>query len=343
MSDSAKAIGIKAVGIKDVAREAGVSVATVSRVLSNGPVSDALRARVEDAVRATGYRPNLSARRLRSQHSQTIGLIVSDIRNPFFTAVSRAVEDAAFQAGMRVILCNTDENPEREAMYLRLMQEERVTGLIFAPTRATLAQLDRTDLDFPVVLIDRSAPAGRFDSVVLDNPQAAALLVDHLHGQGYRRIAGLFGNTSTTAVERHAGYQAALAAHGLHAEARFVPPTAEAAEVEIARWLAEARRSGAMPDAVMVSNSLLLMGVVKATRTLGLTIPGDLAVAGFDNEPWTELVGPGLTVIEQPVHEIGRAAMTLLFERLDDPERATRKVVLSGTCVARGSTGGVSG
>ncbi len=292
MSDSAKATGIKAVGIKDVAREAGVSVATVSRVLSNGPVSDALRARVEDAVLATGYRPNLSARRLRSQHSQTIGLIVSDIRNPFFTAVSRAVEDAAFQAGMRVILCNTDENPEREAMYLRLMQEERVTGLIFAPTRATLAQLDRTDLDFPVVLIDRSAPAGRFDSVVLDNPQAAALLVDHLHGQGYRRIAGLFGNTSTTAVERHAGYQAALAAHGLHAEARFVPPTAEAAEAEIARWLAAAQRSGAMPDAVMVSNSLLLMGVVKATRTLGLTIPGDLAVTGFDNEPWTSWSAP---------------------------------------------------
>ncbi len=327
------------VSIKDVAQKAGVSVATVSRVLGSGPVSDALRARVEEAVAATGYRPNLSARRLRSQHSHTIGLIVSDIRNPFFTAVSRAVEDAAFQAGMRVILCNTDENPDREAMYLRLMQEERVTGLIFAPTRATLARLDRAGLDFPVVLIDRSGPSGLYDSVVLDNQQAAAALVGHLHAQGYRRIAGLFGNTSTTAVERHGGYHAAMVAHGLTPDARFVPPYAEAAEEEVAGWLADLRNPGAVrPEAVMVSNSLLLMGVVKAVRKHGLSIPGDLALAGFDNEAWTELVGPGLTVIEQPVHEIGAAAMNLLFERLEAPDRPTRKVVLSGTCVVRGST-----
>jgi len=324
------------VGIKDVALAAGVSVATVSRVIGNGPVSEALRRRVEDAIRATGYRPNLSARRLRSQHSQTIGLIVSDIRNPFFTAVSRAVEDAAYRAGMRVILCNSDENPERERLYLRLMQEERITGLIFAPTRATLDGLDGIGLDFPVVLIDRGAPSGGHDSVVLDNARAAATLVEHLHAQGYRRIAGLFGNTSTTGVERHDGYRAAMAARGLEPAARFIPPHAEAAEVEVARWLTGPDR----PDAVVVSNSLLLMGVVRAVRGLGLSIPRDLALAGFDNEPWTELVGPGLTVIEQPVHDIGRTAMELLFERLDTPDRPARKVVLSGRCVVRGSTAG---
>lgn len=130
------------VGIRDVARVAGVSTATVSRALGRGPVSAALREQVEAAVRATGYRPNLSARRLRSKAAQTIGLIVADIRNPFFTAVSRAVEDAAYAAGMRVILCNTDEDPAREAMYLRLMEEERVTGVIFAPTRTTAEEAD---------------------------------------------------------------------------------------------------------------------------------------------------------------------------------------------------------
>ncbi|MBP2299380.1 LacI family DNA-binding transcriptional regulator [Azospirillum picis] len=321
--------------IKDVARAAGVSVATVSRVLGNGPVSEALRKRVEDAVRATGYRPNLSARRLRSQHSQTVGLVVSDIRNPFFTAVSRAVEDAAYHAGMRVILCNSDENPEREELYLRLMQEERITGLIFAPTRATLDRLDRLDLEFPVVLIDRNAPAGRHDAVVLDNPQAAAMLVDHLHARGYRRIAGLFGNTSTTGAERHEGYRAAMAAKGLVPAARFIAPYADAAEEAVERWMADADR----PEAFVVSNSLFLMGVVKAARRMGLSIPGRLAVAGFDNEPWTELVGPGLTVIEQPVQEIGRSAMALLFERLEQPDRPTRRLVLAGTCVVRGSTG----
>ncbi len=324
----------KTASIKDVALAAGVSVATVSRVLSNGPVSEALRKRVEDAVRATGYRPNLSARRLRSQHSQTIGLVVSDIRNPFFTAVSRAVEDAAYRAGMRVILCNSDENPEREELYLRLMQEERITGLIFAPTRATLDRLDTLDLDFPVVLIDRNAPTARHDAVVLDNPRAAAMLVEHLHAQGYRRIAGLFGNTSTTGQERYEGYRSAMSARGMAPAARFLAPYADAAEAAVVDWMAERDR----PEAFIVSNSLFLMGVVKAARRLKLSIPDGLAVAGFDNEPWTELVGPGLTVIEQPVQDIGQSAMALLFERLEAPDRPRRRLVLGGTCIVRGST-----
>lgn len=331
-------VSIKAVSIKDVALKAGVSVATVSRVLGDGPVSEALRRRVEEAVRATGYRPNLSARRLRSQHSQTIGLVVSDIRNPFFTAVSRAVEDAAYRAGMRVILCNTDEDPGRESMYLRLMQEERVTGLIFAPTLATLGLLERMELDFPVVVIDRSAPTSRYDAVVLDNQQAAAALVDHLLEAGYRRIGGLFGNTSTTGMERHEGYRAAMAARGLTPDARFVAPRAEAAEAEVRRWLAGPGQSGTAPDAILVSNSLLMMGVVKGLGAAERSIPADVAVAGFDNEPWTELVGPGLTVIEQPVNAIGETAMELLFERLKTPDRPIRKIVLTGTCVVRGST-----
>ena len=150
-------------------------------------------------MQATGYRPNLSARRLRSQHTQTIGLVVSDIRNPRFLPPSAGLwKTPPITTGMRVILCNTDENPDREELYLRLMQEERVTGLIFAPTRTTCEALDRFDLDFPVVLIDRAGPPGLHDAVVLDNAGASALLIDHLAAQGYRKIHGLFGNTSTT-------------------------------------------------------------------------------------------------------------------------------------------------
>ncbi|WP_132249822.1 LacI family DNA-binding transcriptional regulator [Methylobacterium segetis] len=322
------------VGIRDVARAAGVSTATVSRALGRGPVSDALREQVEAAVRATGYRPNLSARRLRSQATQTIGLIVADIRNPFFTAVSRAVEDAAYQAGMRVILCNTDEDAEREALYLRLMQEERVTGVIFAPTRATAQAMRAGSLDFPVVLIDRSGPPGAHDSVVLDNAAASAALVDHLVAQGYARIGGVFGSTSSTAQERRAGYEAAMGRHGLEPAARACAPNALAAEAEAGRWLAEDGR----PEALILSNGLMLMGAVRAARTLALPIPGALALAGFDNEPWTELLDPGLTVIEQPVAEIGAQAMSLLFDRLKSPDQPVRKVVLSGRTVLRGST-----
>lgn len=322
------------IGIKDVARVAGVSAATVSRVLSNGAVSADLKEKVEAAVKATGYRPNLSARRLRSQHSRTIGLIVSDIRNPFFTTLSRAVEDAAYRADMRVVLCNTDENPAREAMYLRLMQEERITGLVYAPTRITAEKLGEMEFDFPVVLVDRAGPAGTHDAVVIDNVEAAGMLVDHLVGQGHRRIVGLFGNTSSTAIQRHDGYAAAMARHGLAADVRFVAPVAEAAEAELGRRLAE----GGRPDAIVVSNGLMLLGLYRGLKRAGLETPRDLAIAGFDNETWMELVGPGLTVVEQPVADIGRTAMDLLFERLRVPDMASRKVVLSGRLVVRGSS-----
>lgn len=322
------------VGIRDVARAAGVSTATVSRALGRGPVSEALRQQVEAAVRATGYRPNLSARRLRSQSTQTIGLIVADIRNPFFTAVSRAVEDAAYAAGMRVILCNTDEDPAREALYLRLMEEERVTGLIFAPTRITAEAMKGGDLEVPAVLIDRAGPPGVHDSVVLDNVAAAAALVDHLWAEGYRRIGGLFGATSSTAQERRLGYEEALRRHGAEPLARMAAPNAAASEAALSDWLGESDR----PDALLVSNGLMLMGALRAARGLGLAVPGALGLAGFDNDAWTDLVDPGLTVVEQPVAEIGAQAMRLLFDRLEAPDQPVRKVTLSGRLVARGSS-----
>lgn len=321
--------------IKDVARVAGVSVATVSRALSGSTVvSPELTARIQAAIHETGYRPNLSARRLRSRDSGTIGLIVADIRNPFFTAVSRAVEDEAYRAGLRVILCNTDENPEKETMYLNLMEEERVTGVIFAPTRQTADQLALQAWSFPLVLIDRVSARGGHDAVALDNAAASSMLVEHLHAQGYRRIAGVFGNASSSGAERHDGYVAAMFRLGLEPRSMFVPPQAQAAEQATLQWLAEAAR----PDALIASNGLLLMGLVRAVRQAGLALARDVAVAGFDNESWTEIVEPGLTVIEQPVDAIGRNAMMLLAARLKDPALPARKLLLSGRCIARGST-----
>lgn len=322
------------ISINDVARVAGVSKSTVSRVLGGGPVSEGVRGRVEAAIRQTGYHPNLQARRLRARHTGIIGLIVADIRNPFFTALIRAVEEVAYREGLRVTLCNTDEDPEREALYLQLMHEERISGLIFAPTRTTVGRLERLALDYPTVLVDRAAPGGSIDSVVLDNPAAMAGLVEHLVERGYRRIGGLFGSTSTTAAERRDGYLAAMRVHGLEPDYREVEPTAEAAISTVGQWLADPSR----PEALVASNSLLLMGALKAARSAGLAIPETLALAGFDNERWTELVEPGVTVIEQPVEEMGRAAMSLLLERLHTPELPVRRLVMTGRCVVRGST-----
>lgn len=323
--------------IKDVAAMAEVSPATVSRTLAGGRVSAALRAKVEAAVEATGYRPNLSARRLRSQDSQTLGLIVADISNPFFTGLARAVEDCAYKAGLRVILCNTDENPDKEAIYLQLMEEERVSGLIFAPTREMVGKLKNHQFNFPIVLVDRADNMNAHDAVVLDNYTAAVTLVEHLYDQGYRQIAGLFGNASTTGIERRAGYEDAMRRLKLTPHARFLRPSTDEAEKEVSGWF-NAPSNIKRPDAVIASNGLFLMGVIRALRAAHKITPQDLAIAGFDNERWTELAGPGLTVIEQPVAEMGQTAMQLLLGRLNDPHAAQRKIILGGRCIIRGST-----
>ncbi|MFT4014233.1 MAG: LacI family DNA-binding transcriptional regulator [Paracoccus sp. (in: a-proteobacteria)] len=320
------------VGIKDVARAAGVAPSTVSRALGKGPVSAEVRRKVEAAVAAIGYRPNLAARQLRSQQSMTVGLVVADIRNPFFTQLSRAVEDEAYRAGMRVFLCNTDEDPAREAMYLELMAEERVAGLILAPTR-TLNPAALADFRVPVVLVDRNLPGGGRDAVVLDNRGATTQLVDHLVATGRQRIAGLFGATSATGIERQEAFQARMRDHGLDPLALNALPSPEAGRAAIAALIARHH-----PQALILSNGLFVGAALHVARMQGLSVPRDLALAGFDDEPWTALVDPGITVIRQPVDAFGREAMLMLQSRISRVEQPFRTVMLSGELVPRGST-----
>jgi LacI family transcriptional regulator, fructose operon transcriptional repressor len=331
--------------IKEVAAAAGVSTATVSRVLAEHPhVRAELRARVMEAIAQLNYRPNLVARSLRSQHSSAIGLIVSDIRNPFFTSVSRAVEDTAYAEGVSLILCNTDEDPAKcntdedpakEAMYLSLMRDQNVGGIIFSPTRQTLASLGALQADFPIVLLDRAPRDGEVDAVLLDNLAAGYILTTHLVANGYRRIGALFGEASTTGRDRRRGHQDALEERGLNADlATYVAPRMEAGYAATLELLSADPR----PDAILTSNSLLTAGALKAIRERELAIPHDVALAGFDDTDWAEFVEPGITVLAQPTDEIGRAATELLLRRIADPSRPTRKVILNGQLIVRGSS-----
>lgn len=324
--------------IRDVARQAGVSTATVSRVLANHPhVRPDVRARVLAAVAALDYQPNQAARTLRSQQSSTIALIVSDIRNPFFTAISRAVEDTAYTHGYRVLLCNTDEDLEKEELYLDLMRAERVAGVILSPTQRCTVQRVPPELDFPLVAIDRPLGNGTVDAVLLDNVTAGRMLTEHLLMQGYTRIGGIFGASSTTGRERRRGYEDALRAAGqtLSAElVRMVPPRTEAGQ----RAARELLQLDPPPDALVTSNSLLLAGALQAIRACGLRLPQQIGLVGFDETDWAALVEPGITVLAQPTDEIGRTATELLLQRIAAPERPARTVILQGQLRVRGSS-----
>lgn len=321
--------------IKDVAKQAGVSVASVSRVLAgHSKVSESIRQRVLGAVQELSYRPDLAARRLRSRQTDTIGLIVSDIRNPFFTEVSRAVEDVAYQHHFRVILCNTDEDVEKESLYLDLMRDENVSGVILSPTLTTLAGFRARDYPFPLVLVDRCDRETAADAVILDNVDAGYRLTTHLIENGYRRNIFFYGTTSATGRQRREGYVAAMAAHGLEVHAEPVPATADHGRAAARERL----RRRPLPDALVASSGLILLGLTEALREAQVQFPDGVALAGFDDLPWTRLVEPGITVIAQPLYDIGRAAIELLLQRIAKPEQAVRRVVLRGDLIARGST-----
>ena len=323
------------VRIIDVARHAGISVASVSRALGGLPgVSDKTRDHVMASAQALGYRPNLAARRLRSRRTDTLGLIVSDIRNPYFTEVSRAVEDVAYANGLRVMFCNTDEDPEKETFYLEMMHDENVAGVILSPTLPRLASYRQTDYLFPVVLVDRCERDTDADAVVLDNVDAGHRLVQHLVEIGHRRIVFFYGAASATGRQRLAGYQDALAEAGLTPITQALKPTTEDARAAMRHFLEQHNQ---LPDAIVASSGLILLGLVEALREANLSYPNDVALAGFDDMPWTRIIRPSITVIAQPTYDIGRSAIELLLARIAQPEQAVRRIVLRGELVVRGS------
>ncbi len=326
--------------IKEVASKAGVSVATVSRVLSNKPnVRPEVRERIQQIIQDLGYRPSRIAGNMRNQSSNVVALMISDIRNPFFTAMARAIEDVANNQDMSIFLCNTDENLEKEQIYLKTLLEERVAGIILSPTRENGTAFEfLIESAIPLVTIDRRITGLDVDSVLSDNVQAAYLLTQHLIQRGYERIGAIIGlKESTTGRERGQGFQLALEDHGLKPDPRFhtyVYPQESEAELIVDEWL----QSDERPDAIITGNSRLTIGVLNSIQKRGLVIPQDIALAGFDETPWMRHAASGITVISQPTYEMGKTAADLLFKRIVDPQRPSREVILKGTLIERGST-----
>ena len=327
------------VKIKNVADAAGVSTATVSRVLANKPhVRPEVQQRVMEVVRKLNYQPNRAAQSLRSNTSKIIALIVADIENPFFQKVSRAVDDTAQELGYNVIVCNTDEDPEKEKECLELLRVGNLAGAILAPTLVGLENFnDINSLDTPVVMIDRHASNYDVDNVLIDNVSSAHRIVTHLIEHGYRRLAGVFGS-STTGRERHDGFLKALKDHDIKPLKDLIKFT-EAREEDGFKVAMKLLKMRDRPDAILTSNSLMAAVILLAIRESGLVVPDDIAFASFDDTTWAKLIEPSLTVIEQPTYEIGRTAAELLIKRIQDPTRSNREVVLKTKLIVRQSCG----
>lgn len=328
--------------IKDVADYAGVSRATVSRVLNNHPyVAEDVRTRVLDAMRELKYQPNRAARRLRASSSDVLGLIIPDIQNPLFQSIVRGVEDAAYECQMTVILCNTDDNPDKQKAYLRIMQAESAAGLIVVPTHpndgSMLAPV--RDAGIPMIFLDREVQDFETDTVKVDNVRGAYLAVQHLVRLSYRRIAIIAGTQMLTpGYERLKGAYDALNDAQIEIDPQLVQTGNFKIEsgYELTRALMHLPQP---PEAIFICNNLMTLGALRALHELGVRIPEQVALVGFDDMPWAGDLNPPLTAVAQPGYELGRQAVELLLKRLAHPKSPYRKVILQPNLVVRQSSG----
>src|SRR5918912_852823 len=328
--------------VEDIAQAAGVSVATVSRVLNGSPkVASPTRRRVLRLMDQMAYAPNNLARNLRARGLRVFGLVISDIRNPFFTEVERGVEDAARASGFSVLLTNTDEQPEREAESLRMLLAERVAGVVLVSTGGTRDESIQAllRLGIPLVALDRPLPNVQVDTVQTENALGVRLLVEHLVGHGHTRLAIISGPHSVgSAAQRARAFADALERLGLERRAAWdiEGDFREAGGHAAATRLLDAADR---PAAVLVANNRMMLGALRAAQDLGLRIPDDGAIVGFAAPPWASLLAPPLTTVAHATYDLGRTAAELLERRLADPHRVPATVLLPPRLVVRGSCG----
>ncbi len=333
---------MSAVSIRDVAIRAGVSVGTVSNVLNRADkVSPAAAQRVLAAIEELGYVRNDAARQLRAGRSTSVGLIVLDVRNPFFTDVARGAEDAASLAGLSVLVGNSDENIARESAYLDLFEEQRVHGVLISPFGDVTPRLARLrSRGIPAVLVDRLSADRAFSSVSVDDVAGGRLAVEHLIDAGRSRIAFVGGPMEIRQVsDRLEGARQAVAA----GRASLEVLTTAALTVLEGRLVGQellARPAAERPDAVFAANDLVAMGLLQALVMNGtLLVPGDIALIGFDDIDFASAAVVPLSSVRQPSQLIGETALRILLEEAADPDLAPQQVVFQPELVVRASTG----
>ena len=330
--------------IRDVAARAGVSVGTVSNVLNRPDmVAESTRRRVQDAVASLRYVRNESARQLRQGQSRTVGLIVPDIANPFFTDVARGVEDVVSAFGAMVIMCNSDNDADKEQRYLTMLAEQQVLGVLHVPLGQPAAAVSRLrDRGISVVLLDYKGRSREQCSVSVNDVGGGRLAVGHLLAAGHSRVAfvGAGGSPLRQVTDRLAGGREAMTAAGRSSdELQVLPPTSLnfAGGVASARAMLELPRRR-RPTAVACVNDLLAIGMLQEFVTQGLRVPDDVAIVGYDDIAFAGAAAIPLSSIRQPRHQLGRRAAELLIEEASSDEHIHSRQVFEPELIVRESS-----
>lgn len=327
--------------IRDVAQRAEVSPITVSRVINDsGYVSDETRRRVEAAIDELNYVPNILARSLRSKRTHTLALVITDVTNPFWTTVARGVEDKAAENGFSVILCNTDEDPEKEKSYIEVLLQKRVDGVIIVSVNGDGSSLRLlSQQGIPHVVIDRRVKGMHTDLVRGDSVGGAYQLTKHLIELGHRRIAIIAGpEQASTADDRLAGYLKALEEFGIPVDEALIKRGRfdQRTGYELTKEVLELEKR---PTALFAGNNFIAIGALIALREQGVRVPDGMALVCFDEIPHLSAVYPFLTVAAQRAYEMGAIGTQLLLERLAGKREENREVVLETELILRRSSG----
>jgi LacI family transcriptional regulator len=328
------------VTIKDIALHAGVSITTVSHVV-NGTrfVSETARVRVNDAITALKYVPSALARSLKNNRTHTIGMMIPNCSNPFFAELIRGIEDTCFAADFNVILCNSDDDANKQRKYIRVLTEKQVDGLIIFSSGGDteLSHLLR-EIEMPRILLDREVEQVSADLVEVDHEAGAWIATRHLIDLGHKRIACISGPLDLApARQRLNGYRRALAEAGLQVSPKWEVDggfTSEMGFSAMQRLLVLSQT----PSAVFASNDLMAIGAICAGTAHGLRVPQDISVVGFDDIALAAYSSPPLTTVVQPKHQLGAMAASFLIERIAHPDRPLRREILQPKLCLRKST-----
>lgn len=316
--------------LKDIAKEVGVSVATVSYVLNNtGSVGEDVKKKVHEAVKKLNYRPNRRAQAMRTGISKSIGLVLPDLTNPFFPELAQSVENEARKRGIAVVLIDAQNNSDAELQGLAILQQQGVDGIIWCPVNHLVTQRI-THIDLPIVLVDR--PAQGFDVVHSNYRLGGALAADHALSLGHRRIGILCGPRNIDSAEqRRLGFKERLKDE---ADIVWEIEVPYSTSLNPAAFEALAAKTATL---VFAADDLIAIGAINSLNDMGMKVPEDLSIIGFDNIPWAELIRPKLTTISQPITEIGRISVDVLLQKIQFPGRATCSTILDVQLVKRDS------